>query len=193
MKLNKYAAFTKAVELGSVTAAAGSLGITQSAATQLVAALEKEFDCKLMKRNKAGIVLSKEGSYLLPYVQSVVDANKILESAAAHLHQDNNIVRIGISKDFPSDLFTKIKSAFAKKRTGIKLKVTEYEPDEIDAICSQPYPFDEDEKGEFSRHFDLALVTTGDSEADIVLPAYEAATPAAFEFAEFAADYIYME
>ena len=43
MSLKQYQAFLKAAELHSVSAAAEALGVTQSALTQAIGALEKQF------------------------------------------------------------------------------------------------------------------------------------------------------
>ncbi len=57
----KYEAFIRTVQLGRITAAAESLGYTQSAVSKMIASLEAEWKIKLLIRDKEGVRLSSEG------------------------------------------------------------------------------------------------------------------------------------
>ena len=48
MPVNKYEAFLKAAELGSLTRAAAELGVTQTAVSRLIGALEEELGFSLL-------------------------------------------------------------------------------------------------------------------------------------------------
>ena len=54
MPVNKYEAFLKAAELGSLTRAAAELGVTQSAVSHMIGALEEELGFSLLKRGRGG-------------------------------------------------------------------------------------------------------------------------------------------
>ncbi len=54
MPVNKYEAFLKAAELGSLTRAAAELGVTQSAVSHMIGALEEELGFSLLKGAAAG-------------------------------------------------------------------------------------------------------------------------------------------
>ncbi len=181
MNLNKYAVFVKTLELGSVTAAAGSLGISQSAATQLIAALEKDYDCKLLRRNKAGVSLTKEGRYLLPYVRAVVDANKKLDSAVSRLHQDSNIIRIGTFKSVEVNWLPEILKEFGVKFPDIKVELVDIgygDPSELSQNA-------ESASDNVSSDFDFAFVPLPTNPEYKTIPIYKdrllAVLPADFQ------------
>ncbi|GAB3803149.1 LysR family transcriptional regulator [Micromonospora zhanjiangensis] len=58
---------------GSVTAAAGRLGFTQSAVSRQVATLEAEIGSRLFDRLPRGVALTEEGRTLLPHAEAVLD------------------------------------------------------------------------------------------------------------------------
>lgn len=80
MSLKQYNAFLRTVECRSVSGAAAALGISQSALTQLLSALEKAFGFRLLVRNRGGVRLTPEGKRVYAAVQQVAEAD-------AQLHQ----------------------------------------------------------------------------------------------------------
>lgn len=96
MNINKYTAFLKVVELGSITKASAVLGHTQSGVTQLLNSLEKELGVSLLTRSRQGIALTPEGEKLYPLIQDVVTSNEKLQNAALGLQSsEDNTIRIG--------------------------------------------------------------------------------------------------
>lgn len=65
------------IRTGSFSKAANELNCTQSAVTQTINALEKELNCKILKRDHSGISLSHLGEALLP---AILDADKSLRT-----------------------------------------------------------------------------------------------------------------
>jgi DNA-binding transcriptional LysR family regulator len=57
----------------SITAAAQSLGYTQSAVSRQIAALEADVGARLLDRLPRGVTLTEEGRCLLPHVEAVLD------------------------------------------------------------------------------------------------------------------------
>ena len=53
MSLQKYVAFLKTVELGSISLAAEQMGYTQSAVSRMILDLEKEWGMELLHRSRA--------------------------------------------------------------------------------------------------------------------------------------------
>ena len=78
--------FLKTVELGSLTQAAEAMGYTQSAVSRSIADLEREWDMTLLSRNKDGAVLTSQGKEILPYAQSLCNAQRALEGQVSELH-----------------------------------------------------------------------------------------------------------
>ena len=52
MAIQKYQAFVKVAELGSITKAAEAMGYTQSAVSRMIADLEDDWNLNLLRRNR---------------------------------------------------------------------------------------------------------------------------------------------
>ena len=76
MPVNKYEAFLKAAELGSLTRAAAELGVTQSAVSHMIGALEEELGVRLVVRSSKGVTFTYEGE------QFMIWARRILSTCA---------------------------------------------------------------------------------------------------------------
>ena len=72
MTLNQIRIFVLIAELGHVTRAAERLGITQSAASAAVAALETQYEIKLFNRVGRSIQLSETGEHFLAEAQALL-------------------------------------------------------------------------------------------------------------------------
>ena len=96
MPVNKYEAFLKAVELGSLTRAAVELGVTQSAVSHMIGALEEELGFSLLKRGRSGARATAEGERVLPAIRGMLKSREQLEQTAAAIRGlDCGTVRIG--------------------------------------------------------------------------------------------------
>ena len=96
MSLQKYVAFLKTVELGSISLAAEQMGYTQSAVSRMILDLEKEWGMELLHRSRAGIALSSVGEHLLPAIRSIVADCEELKFAVNELHGlHTGLVRVG--------------------------------------------------------------------------------------------------
>ena len=71
MSRQKFTAFIKTIELGSITKAATYLGYTQSAVSRMIADLEEEWGLTLLTRSRAGVSISSDGLTLLPLLRSI--------------------------------------------------------------------------------------------------------------------------
>ena len=85
MDTKKYEVFAKTVELSSLTAAAQALGLTQSAVSHIIAAIEEELQLTLLKRSRTGARLTPEGERLLPYIKELLHQETLLRKAAEGL------------------------------------------------------------------------------------------------------------
>lgn len=68
--------FAQAAELSSFTAAARSLGLTQAAVSQRVAALEKELGSPLFRRRGGRVELTEAGRRLHEFAQRILDLHR---------------------------------------------------------------------------------------------------------------------
>ncbi|WP_287879605.1 LysR family transcriptional regulator [Aquitalea sp.] len=74
LSLRELEVFAAITESGTVTAAADSLSMTQSAASQALAALESGLDASLFDRVGRRLVLNEHGRLLLPRARAMLDA-----------------------------------------------------------------------------------------------------------------------
>nr|NSL47259.1 LysR family transcriptional regulator [Dendrosporobacter quercicolus DSM 1736] len=94
--IQKYQAFLKTVEYGSLTKAAQELGYTQSAVSHMLNALENEWGVTLLTRDRSGVSITSDGLQLLPLVRNICNANRELITKIGELHGlESGIIRIG--------------------------------------------------------------------------------------------------
>lgn len=92
----KYLAFVKTVELGSLTRAAKALGYTQSGISHMIQALEDEVGIRLLHRDRSGVRMTSEGELLLPYFTDICNSERQLDNKIKDILQlDTGIIRIG--------------------------------------------------------------------------------------------------
>ena len=93
MSIQKYIAYLKTIETGSITRAAAQLGYTQSAVSRMIADLEKSWGVTLLTRNRSGIEISSEGLMLLPKLQVICSGYESLNRTVAELHSHTSYPR----------------------------------------------------------------------------------------------------
>ena len=86
MTLLSYQILKAVADMGSFNKAAEVLGLTPSAVSHSVAALEKELGFALLVRSKAGVTLTNYGEQLLPYVNVVLNSDESLQQAISELN-----------------------------------------------------------------------------------------------------------
>lgn len=132
MSLAKYEIFSKVVELGSLTKAGKTLGISQSAISHAIANLEKEFGFTLFTRSRAGINLSPNGERLLQYVDQIMRINEKMKQEVADIHGiDFGVVRIACTQDIAEKWLPGILVKFIDQYPSVKVKVTISEAKDI--------------------------------------------------------------
>ena len=90
MTLEQLRIFVAVAERQHMTAAAASLGLTQSAASAAIAALESQYDLKLFDRIGRGIALTEEGRVFLKEAKAVLQRAADAEDV---LHDLGKLVR----------------------------------------------------------------------------------------------------
>lgn len=94
MAQSKYKIFLSVVESGSLTRAAEKCGVTQSAVSHALHALESEAGLPLLIRNRNGVRLTPEGEKLMPAIRRIVEALESFHSEVAAFRGQGSI-RIG--------------------------------------------------------------------------------------------------
>lgn len=96
MAQSKYKIILSVVELGSLTRAAEKCGVTQSAVSHALQALESEAGFPLIIRNRSGVRLTPEGEKLLPAIRRIVQALDSYHAQTQSLRSsEGGCVRIG--------------------------------------------------------------------------------------------------
>ena len=72
-----------AVDLGSFSKASEIVGYTQSGLTHLVDSLEREIGLRLVRRDRSGVSLTREGEALMPSIREFLRENAKLENQIA--------------------------------------------------------------------------------------------------------------
>jgi DNA-binding transcriptional LysR family regulator len=78
--------FVRAAELGSFTAAAASLGVTQAAVSQRIAALERELRVSLFDRRAGRITLTESGERLYALARRILGLHEEARESLGGLH-----------------------------------------------------------------------------------------------------------
>jgi DNA-binding transcriptional LysR family regulator len=101
-------AFALVLDLGSISAAAGVLGYTQSAVSQQLAALEREVGTAVVDRSQRPLRPTRAGALLRPHVERVLAALGGAEAAVEDLRAGTPRLRLA---SFPSALSSFVPAA----------------------------------------------------------------------------------
>ena len=124
MPVNKYEAFLRAVELKSITRAAESLGVTQSAVSHMISSLESELGFALLKRSRSGAQPTADGERVLPSIRGIISSQEQLEQTASAIRGlDRGTVRIGTFTSVGVHWLPGIIAAFQAEYPNVELKL----------------------------------------------------------------------
>ena len=124
MPVNKYEAFMRAVEFGSITRAAESLGVTQSAVSHMISSLEGELGFALLRRGRGGAAPTAEGESVIPAIRGILSSREQLEQTASAIRGlDSGTVRIGTFTSVGVHWLPDIIAAFQADYPNVELKL----------------------------------------------------------------------
>ena len=133
MSLKQYRAFIQTVERRSVSAAAEALGVSQSALTQNLNALEKQFGFPLLVRHRGGIHLTREGRRVWPAVQQVVQADDALQrTVQEERERGERVIRIATFKSVAVSWLPAMMKAFQSDHPEAQFKLFDGAYAEVD-------------------------------------------------------------
>ena len=96
LDIQKYEAFLKTIELGSITKAAEALCYSQSGISRMIQEVEKELSLSLLERGRGGVRLTAEGTKLLPQMKTLCNAyQSLLQQAGDVKELTAGLIRIG--------------------------------------------------------------------------------------------------
>jgi LysR family transcriptional regulator, nitrogen assimilation regulatory protein len=126
MELRQLRNFVCIVDLASLSRAAGALHIAQSALSQQVAALEREFRTPLLHRMSRGVQPTDAGKELYRHAQALLQhAETAKEAVASCSAEPAGVVGIGVPLSLAATLALPIFEAVRSQHPGIKLQVHE--------------------------------------------------------------------
>ena len=131
VKLELYRIFRTVAEEKSISAAAKTLFISQSAVSQSIHQLEEQLQVRLFSRQPRGVTLTGEGRLLYDYVRSAIS---LIETGEEKLQQSRELMMgqlvIGASDTVTRSLLLPYLQRFHRAYPAIRLKVlngTSYE------------------------------------------------------------------
>lgn len=141
--------FVKLTEMGSLKRSAEALHMSQPAATQLLADLERLLDIALFERHARGVRLTAAGQALLPAARRVLDAMAdASESINAIQRRSESVVRIAAITGAIAGWLVRGLPALARAQPSLQVQVQECDADrcselvarrEVDvAVCREP-------------------------------------------------------
>jgi DNA-binding transcriptional LysR family regulator len=132
MQVELLEVFQAVARHGSITAAARSLGYTQSAVSRQVAALEAEVGARLLDRLPRGVALTQEGRCLLPHAAAVLDR---LVTARRELDALRGLgagrLRVGAFPTAVAALVPRALAAFRERHPAVTLTLVEGRTSEL--------------------------------------------------------------
>lgn len=138
MNAQKYEAFIKTVELGSLTKAANDLGYTQSGISHMINALEEELGATLLLRDRSGVKITSEGKQLLPYIRSICNSYHALIDKANRLHGlELGTIRIGTFTSISCHWLPELIKTFQEKYPNIEFELFHGDYTEIENWVSE--------------------------------------------------------
>jgi DNA-binding transcriptional LysR family regulator len=115
MTLTQLSAFILVARLGSVTAAAKALGVTEPAVSQALSALRAQHGDKLIERGAGGMTLTPGGGRLLPIASQMValgaEADAVVRAAKGVAEQ----LRLVVTDEFAEFVANPLLDVFSKR------------------------------------------------------------------------------
>jgi len=122
----KYYAFTKVIELKSITKAAEALGYSQPGLSHILKAFEEELGFPLLIKNKKSIEPTENGKRILPYCYELIDAERRLMNEAETIEtQLAGAVRVGTPNSMLVGFVSYLITRFTQAYKDIDLTISE--------------------------------------------------------------------
>ncbi|NVD43516.1 hydrogen peroxide-inducible genes activator [Qipengyuania atrilutea] len=132
--LKQLAIFARLAETENMGEAAGTLGISQPALSQQLAALETGLGVKLFERVPKGTLLTPGGRQLLPFAQTVLNTAREFRDAADHAAQRFvGSIRFGVSPTLGPYLMPAVIKNLHERYPGMRLFIREGIPEQQQA------------------------------------------------------------
>lgn len=132
MTLLSYQVFKTVAEIGSFHKAADVLGLTPSAISHAVSAMEKELGFAVFTRSRSGVMLTNHGEHMLPYVNAVLNSDESLQQAVSELKGlKQGKVKVGCFSSVCTNWMPSIIQSFGAQYPEIEIEVFEGTYDDV--------------------------------------------------------------
>lgn len=132
MTLLSYQVFKTVAEAGSFHKAADILGLTPSAVSHAISAMEEELGFRILVRSKSGVGLTNSGEHLLPYVNAVLNSEESLEQAVAEFNGlKRGKVKVGCFSSVCTNWMPSIIKTFERAYPDIRIEVFQGTYDDV--------------------------------------------------------------
>ena len=132
MTLLSYQVLKTVADQGSFRKAAELLGLTPSAVSHAVSSMEKELGFFVFNRGKNGVMLTKYGERLLPYVNAVLNSDESLQQAVAEFNGlKQGRIKIGCFSSVCTNWMPELIHAFAKSYPAIEMEIFQGTYDDV--------------------------------------------------------------
>ena len=124
MNIEKWQLLLKAIDTGSLSAAASQTNYTTSGISRIIATLEEEVGFPLLVRNYRGVTPTKECEALLPDIRNLIHAEELLSQQVAQLNGlEIGSLTIGTAYSSSYPILTKRVVKFVKRYPNIKVSI----------------------------------------------------------------------
>lgn len=124
MTLLTYQVFQTVADMGSFHKAADILGLTPSAISHAISAMESELGFSVLTRSKSGVKLTNYGEHLLPYVNAVLNSDESLQQVINEMNGlKTGKVKIGVFSSVCTNWLPDILHSFREKYADITIEV----------------------------------------------------------------------
>ena len=132
MTLLSYQVFKTVADQGSFRKAADLLGLTPSAISHAVSALEAELGFSVLNRSKNGVTLTNYGERLLPYVNAVLNSDESLQQAIAEFNGlKQGKVKVGCFSSVCTNWLPDIMNSFREEYPDITMEIFQGTYDDV--------------------------------------------------------------
>lgn len=130
--------FSRAAELGSFTAAAGELGMTQAAVSQRIQALETSLGASLFQRRGGRVMLTDAGRTLYQFAQEILDLHRAARQEITGRQTPLTGELLLAASSIPGEyLLPGIVAVFRKRYPAIQVRATQLDSSAVLAQVEQ--------------------------------------------------------
>lgn len=132
MTLLTYQVFKTVADQGSFRRAADILGLTPSAVSHSISAMETELGFTILNRSKNGVTLTSYGERLLPYVNGVLNSDESLQQVIAEFNGlKQGRIRVGCFSSVCTNWMPRLMHSFQEKYPAITIELFQGTYDDV--------------------------------------------------------------